>query len=197
MYLMKSSPAFTLQTYPTLPEALVAAVQDLDTICFRKDYIQTAADHINMDEKFCSEADLVYYILTHEGDRVIGEARVYKRVIAYDNTKIVLGGIGSVGTHPDKRQLGVGSAMLARAMELLEKEACDVAYVCADTYSKPIVHMYGKFGFTFLGKPHTYLGKSGKRHTDIDGLLAPVGSQELFRIILKDPMPFDIGVGNW
>jgi GNAT superfamily N-acetyltransferase len=194
---MKSPLSFDLRTYPKLPETLAKAVQDLDTLCFRKDYTQTAADHVNMDEKFCSEADLVYYILVHEADRVIGEARVYKRVIPYGGTKIVLGGIGSVGTHPDKRQLGVGSGMLARAMELLAKEGCDVVYVCADTYSKPIVHMYGKFGFTFLGKPHTYLGKSGTRHTDLDGLLAPVGSREVFRKILADPAPLDIGTGNW
>ena len=186
-----------LQTYTTLPVSLTGAVRDLDTMCFRKDYVQTAADLIDMDEKFCSTADLLYYILIHEGDQIIGETRVYKRVIPYSNTKIVLGGIGSVGTHPDKRQRGVASVMLTEAMGMLGKEGCDVVYVCADTYSKPIVHMYGKFGFTFLGKPHTYLGKSGTRHTDLDGLLAPVRSHELFKKILADPVPFDIGQGNW
>ena len=52
-------------------------------------------------------------------------------------------------------------------------------------------------GFRLLDKPHTYVGESGKRYTDIDGMIAPVCSQKLFQTIVESPLPVDIGVGNW
>jgi hypothetical protein len=42
-----------------------------------------------------------------------------------------------------------------------------------------------------------YVGKSGTRYTDLDGMIAPVGSKKLFEKIIAAATPFDIGVGNW
>jgi len=41
------------------------------------------------------------------------------------------------------------------------------------------------------------LGKSGKRYTEQDAMIAPVCSPEKFKAILSDSKPFDIGQGNW
>jgi hypothetical protein len=51
--------------------------------------------------------------------------------------------------------------------------------------------------FVPLGRAHTYRGKSGKRYTEQDGLIAPVTSPETFARVIKDQPPFDIGRGNW
>src|SRR5260221_14234238 len=104
----------TLHTYATLPSSLAAAVEELDALCFRKDYTQTAADLINQAEKYCSEGDLIAYILAKENNVVIGETRIYKRTIRLNSQNMVLGGVGSVGTHPNKRSRGVASSMMKK-----------------------------------------------------------------------------------
>jgi ribosomal protein S18 acetylase RimI-like enzyme len=188
---------FTLHTYPTVPLDLIEEVNALDTLCFRHNYLQTSADHMDQDEKFCSEADIVSYILVKDAQHVIGETRVYKRSIQYEGRQILLGGIGSVGTHPDKRRQGVAIAMLTKAMDLLDQHTCDVVYLCADTYNEALMRLYEQFGFTRLDKTHTYLGKSGKRHTDRDGMVAPMRATDVYKKILAGTKAFDIGVGNW
>ncbi len=60
-----------------------------------------------------------------------------------------------------------------------------------------ILRLYGRVGFLPLGKPYTYLGKSGKRYTENDGMVAQVKSKDIFDFITKDEEPFDIGNGNW
>jgi RimJ/RimL family protein N-acetyltransferase len=185
--------SYTLRLYTKLPENLKAAVNELDSLCFRNNYTQTKADHISQDEKFCSDSDIVSYILAFDKDLLIGETRVYKRAVR----EMILGGIGSVGTHEKNRMAGVATIMMKKAMELLHNEKCDIVYLCCDTYNKKLVAFYERFGFRLLDKPHTYLGKSGKRHTDIDGMIAPIGNTKLFEVILSNKEPLDIGVGNW
>ncbi len=194
---MKSSTSFELRTYVTLPPELVGPLDELDTMCFRRNYVQSQADHTDQDDKYCSRADMICYVLVLEQTNVVGEARVFKRVIEFDHQTVVLGGIGSVGTHPDNRQKGVASMMIQKTMKILREHSCDVVYLCTDTYNKKLVGLYEHFGFLLLDKPHTYVGKSGKRYTDIDGMLAPVCSQKLFQMIVDSPLPLDIGVGNW
>jgi hypothetical protein len=75
---------------------------------------------------------------------------------------------------------------------------CDIAYLCANVHNPGILTLYyGQIGFVPLGRPHTYRGKSGKRYTDQDGMIAPVTSPETFAQVIKDQPRFDIGRGNW
>ena len=69
--------------------------------------------------------------------------------------------------------------------------------LCADAFSLKALEFYEKFKFRRLLQTHTYLGKSGTRYTDTDGLLAPVCSRKVFNQIFLNSTPFDIGVGNW
>lgn len=59
-----------------------------------------------------------------------------------------------------------------------------------------IVRLYGQFGFVPLGRPHTFIGKSGPRYTDTDVMIAPVNSPALFDTVRLEREPFDIGTGN-
>ena len=180
-----------------LPSLIARSVKELDLLCFRHHGEPTDKQHADGKDRFCSSADLKYYILAMESGRIIGETRVYKRTITFNGQKIVLGGIGSVATHPDFRKQGVATKMVRRGMDFLKKDLCDVAYLCADGQSLKALEFYESFGFRRLLQNHTYTGRSGKRYTDTDGLLAPVGSKKLFNTILAAASPFDIGVGNW
>jgi len=181
---------------PLLPE-LERSVAELDKLCFRNHFTPTDKQCIDRHDRFCSSGDLVYYILATEKDQLIGETRVFKRIIPFDGQAIVLGGIGSVATHPNNRKQGIAKRMVEKGIELLSKEHCDVAYLCADIYTLKALEFYEQFGFRRLVQEHMYVGKSGKRYIDNDGMIVPVGSKKLFRRILAAATPFDIGVGNW
>ncbi len=180
-----------------LPTLIARSVTELDLLCFRHHGEPTDKQHADGHDRFCSSGDLLYYILAMENGRLIGETRVFKRTIVYNGQKIVLGGIGSVATHPDKRKQGIATRMVRRGMDLLAKKHCDVAYLCADTHSLKALEFYEEFGFRRLLQNHTYVGRSGKRYIDTDGMIAPVGSKILFEKIFSTAVPFDIGVGNW
>lgn len=180
-----------------LPSLLLRSVNELDLLCFRHHGEPTDSQHADGKDRFSSAADLIYYILTTEKDKLVGEMRVFKRTILFNGQKILLGGIGSVATHPDYRKQGIATKMVKKGMDLLKKEGCAVAYICADAYSLKALEFNESFGFRRLLQKHTYTGKSGKRYTDTDGLIAPVASRKLFNQILATKTPFDIGKGNW
>jgi predicted GNAT family N-acyltransferase len=147
------------------------------------------------DDKYCSKPFL--NLLAIEKDSVIGAARLFRRKIAYRGRKIRLGGIGEVCTREDKRRRGVATALTIRGMEVLKSENSDVAYLCTDITDSLRTKLYSKFGFVVLKKPYTYLGKSGKRYTETNGMIAPVKSREKFWLILKGKETLDLGKGNW
>ena len=180
-----------------LPSLLLRSVNTLDFECFRHHGEPTDSQHADGADRYSSQGDLIYYILAWEKDKLVGETRVFKRTIMFNGQKILLGGIGSVATHADFRKQGIATKMVKKAMDLLKKEDCDVAYICADAHSLKALEFYESFGFRRLLQNHTYLGKSGNRYTDTDGLLAPVTSRKLFNRIMATTTPFDIGKGNW
>lgn len=188
---------FRIQTYTALPDALKKPLGELDSLCFSWHKTLTQAQKNENDDKFSSEADISGYVLAMEGDRLIGEIKIFKRTITFDGHVIILGGIGSVATHPDKRLRGVAKAMIASAMEMLKSLGCDIAYLCVDERDPRKVGLYRLFGFDLLYRPHTYLGKSGKRYTDTDAMIAPVNSSSLYTLIVNGTAPLDIGRGNW
>jgi ribosomal protein S18 acetylase RimI-like enzyme len=180
-----------------LPSLIAKSVAELDAVCFSRHGVPTKTQHDDGADRFCSQKDLIYYILAWEKDQLIGETRVYKRTIVFSGQKILLGGIGSVATHPDFRKQGIATQMVKKAMKSLKSESCAVAYLCADAYSLKALEFYETFKFQRLLQKHTYLGKSGTRYTDTDGLLAPVCARKVFNQIIASPVPFDISVGNW
>jgi ribosomal protein S18 acetylase RimI-like enzyme len=187
-----------LSIHPSfLPSLIARSVKELDLLCFTHHGKPTDKQHADGKDRYCSNGDLIYYILATENNLLVGETRVFKRTILFNGQKIVSGGIGSVATHPSKRKQGIATRMVKKGMDLLKKEQCDVAYLCADAFSLKALEFYEKFKFRRLLQKHTYLGRSGKRYIDTDGLLAPVGSTKLFKQILAAAAPFDIGVGNW
>ena len=187
-----------LTVHPSfLPSLLGRSVDDLDTLCFRNNFISTAKQHEDREDRFCSHGDLKYYVLAKDGDTLIGETRVFKRTVVFNGQKIILGGIGSVATHPNKRKQGIATHMVKKAMKLLRSESCDIAYLCADIYALKALEFYEQFGFQKLANKHTFTGKSGTKYTDTDGMIAPIGSKKLCKKILAAATPFDIGIGNW
>lgn len=93
--------------------------------------------------------------------------------------------------------MGVATALLKKAIEELTAQNCDVAYLCTDLHNPAMVKLYTKVGFVPLNKPYTYLGRSGKRYTETDGMVAPLQSKEKFDLIVSGKETLDLDTGNW
>jgi GNAT superfamily N-acetyltransferase len=187
---------FDIYIYDDIPATWREAVQQLKAACFGP-HRQTPHERVEHDDRFCSAQDSVKHLLAITDDAVIGNVTLLRREIPFKGRTIHLGGIGAVCTHKPFRRMGVASALLTVGMEELHSLGCDVAYLCADVHNPGILTLYRQRGFVPLGRPHTYRGRSGKRYTDRDGLIAPVTSPEPFAQVIKDQQPFDIGRGNW
>jgi len=186
-----------VDTYAVLPEELASQVKAIDRESFAWAYSQTPQAARRSKDKFCSARDRAGHIIVAEKREVVGAAQWYRRTITVDGDTILLGGIGSLCTRKDKRKLGVGTLLLKRAMQELRRNSIDIAYLCTQVGKDWMVRFYEKAGFVCLVPGHTYTGRSGKRYTEYDGMIAPVCSRGVFSHITMMKRPLDIGRGNW
>lgn len=147
-------------------------------------------------DKYCSGGDIKRWILVFDQGSLIGVTAVFGRTILVNGERVLMGGVGRVRVRKDSRKRGVATKMMSRAMEVLKELNYDVAFLCTNLDSF-LADFYRKYGFVVLHKSYTYLGKSGKRYTDEDGMLAVVKSKEVFDKIIEGEDVLDIGVGNW
>jgi predicted N-acetyltransferase YhbS len=182
-----------LTTHADLTPEERAAYNAVERDAFR-DYATTEEARREMYDRFHGD-DGIGYILAHADAELIGAIKLSRRTIPFAGSTIRLGGLGGVATREDWRRRGVASATTALAMDVLRQHGCDIAYLCTDI--EKLGPLYGKVGFVALGRPHTYLGASGKRYTDDDGMIALVNSRAIFEEVLAAQGPFDIGGGNW
>jgi predicted N-acetyltransferase YhbS len=191
---MSDATPFAVTIYETLSGDLHRQFERMQEISFfGEDF--PADQQQEFADRFCSAADTIGYVLALSRDMVIGGVQLSRRQIDFHGQAIQLGGLGGVATLPEWRRRGVASAVVAAAMEELGRRGCDIAYLCTDIAN--LGGLYGRAGFVPLGRVHTYLGASGVRYRDEDGMIAPVNSPALFAAVLADTVPFDIGRGNW
>jgi predicted GNAT family N-acyltransferase len=161
-----------------------------------KGRIRTREEEAVHRDKYCSDGDIVRWILAFEQEDLIGMAAVFRRDIKFNEKQISLGGIGKMRVRQDRRRRGIASEIMNKAMDELIKLSCDVAFLCTNIDSFLRV-FYEKYGFILLNKQYTYLSRSGKRYLERNGMLAPIKSENIFQEILRENKPFDIGIGNW
>lgn len=188
---------FHIRTYKILPDEIKHQVDAIDKESFSWVSSLAPKEFIAHKDKFCSGNDRIGYIVVQEGEAVIGAVTILRRTIVFDGVSMILGGIGGLCTRNDKRKNGVGTLLLTQAMDELHRAVCDIAYLCTDVSKGWMIRFYQKAGFVRLKQGHTYTGKSGKRYTELDGMVAPICSKELFQRIHLIKKPFDIGRGNW
>lgn len=186
---------FEVHTYAELPSEFKQQIRLLKEKAFRQ--FDSEEERQENDDKFDSPIEDFLHILAVEDHQVICTLSLVKRILSWNGERIALGGIGGVVTRKDRRQRGLASTLLGLAMKQLHKAGCDIAYLCTDVKDPIKRGLYERVGFVIPSQGHTYLGKSGKRYTDTDGMLAPVRSRRIFENVLRDKQPFDIGVGNW
>ncbi|MBI5620954.1 GNAT family N-acetyltransferase [Candidatus Gottesmanbacteria bacterium] len=195
---MRKDPfSFSIRVCVSLPVIVKAQVEEIDRESFAWAYHQTPKEREIGKDKFCSSVDRIGYVIAQQGNEIVGAVEYFQRTILFRKTPIVLGGIGGLCTRKDQRKRGVGTLLLNKAMEELQKGHVDIAYLCTEVEKEWMVAFYEKAGFVRLTHGHTYTGKSGKRYTEFDGMITPVCTRELFQRIVESNHVFDIGRGNW
>lgn len=158
--------------------------------------IRTPEEEIKHLEKYSSNGDIKKWILIFEGEDIIGMTAIFGRTVTYQNTPFSLGGIGKVRVREDRRKKGLANRMMDEAMKQLKLIKFDVAFLSTNLESF-LREYYERYGFVPLNKSYTFLGKSGKKYTENNGMIIPIDSKEIFQTILKGNEPFNIGKGNW
>lgn len=151
------------------------------------------AESKEVEEKYFSVPHAI--LLAYENDDIVGRIYLHKREIKLGKNTILLGGIGGVCTHKDKRHQGMATLMLEKSMDVLRKWKCDVAYLC--TNIDKLGKLYTNVGFVPLNKKYTFRGKSGKLYEENSGMIAEVNSAELFDEIMDPKTKVYLGEGNW
>ena len=186
-----------IRVYKKLTPLLDKQIRDLKKLApnFNNTEIKPGEIEKHLD-KFCSKRDVKSWILVFNKDKLLASLAVFKRKIKHNNNYILLGGVGGLRVRQDVRRQGIATKMMILAMQTLDDLNCDIAYLCANP-SSFLALFYNKYGFVLLKKPYTFLGKSGKKYFERDGMIAPVNSPNIFQLIIKSQEPFDIGRGNW
>lgn len=147
-------------------------------------------------DKYCSDADIQKYVLSLEGDEIVGMVAVIARQITFENHDLLLGGIGRVRVRNDRRKMGLATIMMTEAMQQLRELEVAVAFLCTDLNSF-LLPFYEKYGFQAMKKPYTFVSKSGRKYTESNGMLTPIVSQKTFDQIMASEAQLNIGAGNW
>ena len=191
-----SESAIEIKVYDRLPGDLREAARSLARASF-KDPGETEEQRAERHDRFASQDDVVKRILALKDGEIVGLAVAYRRAIRFAGWPVTLGGIGDVCVAPEYRRQGLATRLTLAAMDELKWAGCDVAYLGALLEKPGLTELYERAGFRRLEYGHTYLGASGRRYLDHDGMIAPLLSHQFFAAILRQPEPFDIGVGNW
>jgi len=186
---------FKVYLYYTLPEEIKVQVGKLLDECFGIRSGQSPEKLEEQKDRFFSTP--FAFLLAIEKNSVIGVIKLYKREISYQGRNVVLGGFGGVCTKKSSRRRGVATTLLNVGLKELRSQGCGIAYLCTDFNDPAMIKLYSKVGFVPLNKSYTYLGKSGKRYTEKDGMITPVKSGDKFNLVIRGKDIFDIGVGNW
>lgn len=176
-----------------LPAALVKEIERFTFENFYSEKEKTSLGQAELKEKFFSQPKA--WLLVSEEDEIIGTILLYRRRVKHKNQVMILGGLGRVCTRIDRRNQGIATMMLEKAVKILKNWKCDVAYLCADI--EKTGPLYARAGFVPLNKPYTYYGLSGRLYEGKNGMLAPIMSSNIFEEILISRQKFHIGSGNW
>lgn len=127
-------------------------------------------------------------VLAYHQDELIACAEVFKREVEYDGQTIIVGGLGPC-TREDWRGRGIGTLVCKAAMEYLQGQGCDIAFLSVDT-GREAHPLYERLGFKMLPKPFIYANIRGELKESDGGMIAPLCSQELFECVLRGDAQF-------
>jgi len=115
-------------------------------------------------ESWLSNLQNLIAIVAFYDDKIVGHAQIYRfphpRRKGTSDVAIYL--------HQDFHNIGLGTAMLAKLIELAKKEGLHRIGLTVIADNKPAIHLYQKFGFKIEGAmKDAYFGEDGKYHDEL------------------------------
>lgn len=130
------------------------------------------------------------------GNKVVGQAELFKRNIEFDGKNFVVGGIGGVCVQESLRRRGIASKLIRRGLEILKDKKCDVACLNTDL-SKTAYKLYEKMGFKLMKRKISFEDVHGKIRYDTGTMFIPIRSKKIFNYIMNSNATFHYGKGYW
>jgi len=169
-------------------ENKVAPEQKSEMLCLQIACFSDQVTAKEVEEDF-DRPPVARVLAYHEGE-LIACAEVFKREVEYGGQPIIVGGFGPC-TREDLRGQGIGTHICKAAMDYLEDQGCDIAFLSVDT-GRETHPLYERLGFVMLPQPFTYANIRGELKESDGGMIAPLCSQEWFERVLGGDAPFTL-----
>ena len=101
-------------------------------------------------------------LLALERDRPVSCVQIFTKRVRLLDDVVTVGGIGSVGTHPDHRARGLASALLRRAIDEMQRRGMTLSLLFTGRHA-----FYGRLGW--VGVPQTRLAFRARAGTERNG----------------------------
>jgi len=135
------------------------------------------------------------YVLAFYQGLLIGRIKLFKRNVNWNNSKIILGGLGGLCVLPAQRRKGVGLLLLRKAVQIMSHQQVDVMFFKTSLPKVARIKLFGSCGFLPLHKEYTYRGVSGRRYMGNDGFIKVVNRSPRISSYVDADHLLDIGIG--
>ena len=115
-------------------------------------------------ERWLSNLQNLIVLIALYSDKIVGHAQIYK--LPHSRRK----GTGDlvIYLHQDFHNVGMGTAMLSKLIDLAKKEGSHRIGLTVVADNKPAINLYKKFCFKIEGaKKDAYFGEDGKYHDEL------------------------------
>ena len=164
-------------------------LNEIERICFGFSAITIIE---NKDIGHLFGADELGVVLLLDGERIVGNAYLYKRISEYNGKEYCLGGPGGLAVLPEYRGKGYARLLMEKTLELAHDVGVDVA--CLFTEREDTVHkLYEKFGFVYLNRKGYYVDSLQKEAYRDDIMIMGLKDKALARKILSTGHKFHYG----
>lgn len=182
----------TIQVVPIadVTAAQLGAVTRLNNDCFHD------VPQADSEEDFITGDATIARVFAFADGQMVGNLAVKRREIDFDGHHIVLGGVAGVCVGSAWRRQGIGRRMVARALEVLDAEGCDIACLNADE-TKTAYKLYEDLGFAFMRRPISFENVRGEVKYDTGTMFRPIHSQVLYDLVMNSQATFHYGRGYW
>jgi RimJ/RimL family protein N-acetyltransferase len=117
-----------------------------------------------LEKGWLSNSQNLISIVAFHDDKIVGHAQIFK----FPNPRLRATGDLVVYLHQDFHNVGLGSAMLSKLIDLAKKDGMHRIGLTVVRDNKPAIHLYRKFGFKTEGvKRDAYFGEDGKYHDEL------------------------------
>jgi len=139
--------------------------------------------------------------LLFDGENIVGQVYVHKRLTEYDGQEYYIGGLGGLAVMPEYRGKGYARQLAEAAVKMSQDIGVDVAslYVGNENKEKTAYKLYESLGYVFLNREGYYLTSIGIEKTDNSIMILGLNNKELAEKILATNHKFHYGnqEGYW